>query len=581
VGWLSGAVSRLRQVARETLARWTPPGPASGVVRAMVLGDRAGLEPEIEEAFRIAGTYHVLALSGAQVALVVGLMLWPLRRLGLAPGLTAAVVGSGVLFYATFVGGEIPVLRAAVMALVLLVGLAFGFEGDAANLLGLAGLALLAHHPSSVGDVAFQLSFVATLAIITLVPVLAPFSRRLPSGVGLLVTASLAAQIGVTPLLALHFHRLAPAALVLNLAAVPLASVVLVAGFGVVLTASWAPPLAWFSALVAERSAALMLWSGELVRLAPWLDVRVPTPGIGLLLLYGAAAVTLARETRVRRAPVLLLGAAVVGLVLGSGPPLGDGRLALTVLDVGDGDSLVVRSPAGRVLLVDAGGSRWPSIDTGEAVTAPFLWQQGRRRVDALVLTHSHNDHVGGAPFLVSAFRPEEVWEAPRVAGQALPDAVAAAVSRAGVVRTTVCRGMRRRWDEVDIEVLWPACESSARSGPENDASVVLRLRHKGITFLLSGDAGASVEGLIEPGRAEVVKVPHHGSRSSSSDAFVAEVRPRLAIVSCGRRREADAALAGVVERYRRAGARVERTDRGGAVTVASDGRRLWVDTFR
>ncbi len=581
IDWLRGAASRLRQAAREKLALWTRPGAASGVVRAMVLGDRAGLAPDTEEAFRIAGTYHVLALSGAQVALVVALLLWPLRRLGLSPLATAVVAGAGVLFYATFVGGETPVLRAAVMALVLLFGLAWGFEGDAANLLGLAALVLLAHRPSGARDVAFQLSFVATLAVITLVPVLTPLVKRLPKSVGLLVAASLAAQIGVTPLLALHFHRLAPAALVLNLAAVPLASVVLVAGFALVLTAGWAPPLAWLSALVAERSAALMLRSGQLVWLAPWLDVRVPTPGMALLLLYGAAAVTLAREGRLRTAPALLLAAALVGLVLGTGPPPGDGRLALTVLDVGDGDSLVLRSPRGRVLLVDAGGLRSPSLDVGEAVTGAYLWQLGLRRIDRLVLTHSHNDHVGGAPFMVSAFRPREVWEPPRPSGEALSPAVAASARKAGVPRRTVCRGMRGLWDEVSIEVLWPPCEQPGGNQSENDGSIVLRLRFGRAAFLLAGDVGATAEGALGPGRADVVKIPHHGSRSSSSEAFVAEARPQLAIVSCGRKRTGDRGLAGVLERYRHRGARVVRTDSSGAVTVATDGRRLWIDTFR
>lgn len=581
VGWVRDVVSRLRRSARQALAAWVRPGPAAGIVRAMVLGDRAGLAPETEEAFRIAGTYHVLALSGAQVALVVGLLLWPLRRLGAPRALAVTVVGAGVVSYALFVGGEIPVVRAAVMALVLLLGVALDLTGDAANLLGVAGLGLLAHRPSSVGDVSFQLSFVATLAIILLVPSLAALTRPLPRAIGLLLSASLAAQIGVVPLLAVHFHRLAPAALVLNLVAVPLSSVVLLAGFAVVLFGAWAPALAWLAARAAEWSATLLLWSGEVVQAIPWVDVRVPTPGPGVLALYVAAALALAGAHRLRWTPVLLLAAAVVGIVLGTGPPPGDGRLWVSMLDVGEGDSLVLRSPAGRLFLVDAGGARPPAFDAGEEVTAPYLWSQGIRRVDGLLLTHGHSDHVGGAALLCRVFKPREVWQAEGF-GQGEPIARALAASRAvSAVRVTgVGRGFRRAWDGVEIEVLWPP-EVPLTGGTENDTSVVVRLRYRDVTFLLTGDIGASVEAQLAAGRTDVLKIPHHGSLSSSSLPFVIETSPRVAILSCGRRAERSRAVAEIVARYRRVGTAVYRTDRDGAITMATDGRGLWVSTDR
>jgi competence protein ComEC len=580
-GWMRDRIAHWRQAAREQLAGWIRPGPSAGIVRAMVLGDRAGLTPETEEAFRIAGTYHVLALSGAQVALVAGLLLWPLKRLGVAPLPTAVAAGAGILFYTAFVGGDLPVLRAAVMAVVLLVGLAFDLQADPANLLGFAALVLLAHRPSSVADVSFQLSFVTTLAIIALYPVLGPLVRRLPRSVGLLLATSLAAQIGATPFLALHFNRLAPAALVLNLAAVPLASVVLIAGFGVALSGPWAPPLAYVAAFVAERSAALMLWTGELARGVPWADLRVPTPGAGVLLLYLAATTALARAARLRAGPALVLAASLVGLVFGFRADTSDGRLSLSVLDVGDGDSLVLRSPSGRVLLIDAGGARWPSFDAGQAVTAPFVWNAVVRRVDGLVLTHLHSDHIVGAPFVIGALRPREVWIRPACDGAGLPAGVADSLRRSGLTPRVACRGVRREWDGVEIEVLWPPNEKAAPARTENDESVVLAVRYGRVAFLLSGDAGTAVEAELSSGQVDVVKVPHHGSLTGSSEAFVARVRPRVAIVSCGRRREGEPALDGVLARYRRVGARVYRTDLDGAVTASTDGTRLWVETYR
>src|SRR5436190_1433141 len=189
------------------------PGPEQGLVRAMTIGDRTGVEPETAEAFRIAGTYHVLALSGTQVALVAGLVLWLVTWFEAPPVARALLVSSALVFYAVFVGGDVPVVRATVMAVVMLAGRALDLDADLANLLGLAAMLLLLYHPSWIGDVGFQLSFAATLGLLLLSSVFAARLPRMKWGLERALTASLAAQAGPVPLLLVHFHRLAVAAL--------------------------------------------------------------------------------------------------------------------------------------------------------------------------------------------------------------------------------------------------------------------------------------------------------------------------------------------------------------------------------
>lgn len=361
---LRSVMARLRDTARHTLTTELGNDPAASIVRAMVLGDRAGLTSESEEAFRIAGTYHVLALSGAQVALVAGLLLGALRFCRAPPPLVALIAGSAIAAYVVFVGGEIPVARAGVMAGALLLGLALSLSGEAANLLGLAALLLLAWRPSAIADAAFQLSFVATLAIIWLVPLLTPWLSRAPRWLALLLASSMAAQIGVLPFMAVHFHRLAPAGLALNIIAVPLASVVLIAGFAVVFTGGWAPPLAWVAGRVAWAAAEGMLRSSAWAKAIPGADWRVVTPPGWLLLLYGVGAVVFVWRPARRRSAAIVLTLASIGIIVGTGGPTGDGRLHLTVLDVGAGDSLVLRSPHGRILMVDTGGSGMAPVPT-------------------------------------------------------------------------------------------------------------------------------------------------------------------------------------------------------------------------
>ncbi|MET0556672.1 MAG: DNA internalization-related competence protein ComEC/Rec2 [Vicinamibacteria bacterium] len=575
---LRTAAARVRSRARSVLLAHVLPGPEQALVRAMVLGDQQAVDDDTADAFRAAGTYHVLAISGAQVALFASLLAWALARVG-CPRLPGALLLSlALVFYAELVGGNVPVARATAMAVVLLAGRAFDLDSDVVNLLSLAGLLLLAHRPSSVADVGFQLSFGATLGIVLLTGRIAARWPRLPLRIETAVAASLAAHVALLPLLAVHFSRLSPAAVLLNLAAVPLSATVLGAGLLVLPLAAIAPGLASWMGDAAWIAAHALLRSALAVRALPWLDLRVPAPPAWSVVLF-VCALLLCIAGRTRRAwPLAAVGAA--GLVFGASPAA-DGRLRVTLVDVGQGDAILLQSPRGRAWMIDAGGAFEGGFDVGEAVVSPYLWSQGIRSLDRILVTHAHPDHAGGVPALLAAFGVGEVWEGPaprRDRGYALLDE---ALRKRRVARRAVRIGTREEWDGVSIEVLGPRPSGRPPWVTRNDDSVVLSVRYGQVTVLLAGDVEARGEQALPPTRALALKAPHHGSKSSSSARLLSDVGPRVALVSAGYRNRFGHPHPDVLARYRDAHALVLRTDRDGCVTLATDGSRTWLRSER
>lgn len=571
--WTRGA-SRARRWAHAAIERALPEGPERAVVLAMTLGEQSAVDPATAESFRVAGTYHVLALSGAQVALVAAILILGLRRLGFGAAVQAAAITPALAFYASVVGEGVSILRAVVMALLALWARVIDTDVDLANVLGTAAAVMLVKQPSLVADIGFELTFAATLGILLLVPVFDSWIPRLPWGIGSLAASSLAAQVALTPLLAAQFHRLAPAALVLNLAAVPLASAVLLAGAAILPVAALSSAAASLAAWPAWIAARLLLLSGEVVRAVPALDVRVPGPGVTVLVFYAAGVVALLQR-RIRWGAALLT-IAVVRLCFPE--PTADGRLHVTALDVGQGDAIVVETPAGRALVVDAGNAA-NGFDLGEIVVAPYLWSRGITSLEGIAVSHAHLDHVGGVPFLLRHFRPKWLWEGPaptKDPGYALLDASARV---AAASRRTVRRGAAILIDGVRIEVLGPFALRTPPLQTRNDDSLVIRVSFGETSFLLTGDIESAGEWSLHAAPATVLKLAHHGSRTSTSERFLDAVAPKIALLSVGARNHFGHPSVEVVRRLFDRRIPVYRTDRDGAIRVSTDGHRVWTTT--
>jgi competence protein ComEC len=417
-----------------------------------------------------------------------------------------------------------------------------------------------------------------------------------------LFVLTLVLQIGMLPLLASAFHRITFAGPFVNFAAVPLTAIIVPLGFFTLISG-----LLW-RALGRVLSGPLLLVTTGLLHviqkfaLVRQLSYRTPGPPlwvtiIFLLTLAGIVACLRLRFAGRKAIRWSLWGVlAVAALVIATypfSPRIAGDKLEVTVLDVGQGDSLFVVSPTGKTLLIDGGGAfgGFPSHeeargrDPGEEAVSPYLWSRGFKKIDVVALTHAHQDHLGGLSAILDNFPVGRLWIGREVNNPVLARLEALARARS-IPAEYEARGKRFSLDEVQGEFLWPESSTAdAALAAKNNDSLVLRLKYRNRTLLLPGDAEKRAEHtMLEENsadlRADVLKVGHHGSKNSTTQEFLDAVAPKLAIISAGEDNPYGHPSPELLERLDASGARVLRTDRDGAVHIVTDGERLEISCF-
>ncbi len=605
------AASSVRRWCRIGLARhvgrWS--AESGAIAAAILIGDRTGIADEDERRLQEAGTYHVIAISGGNIAILAGLVLVLLRAVRVRPDLAAAIAIGALLFYGGIAGGGASVSRAVTAACLYLGGRVMDHRGPALNALAVAGAAGVALSPVAILDGGFILSFGATLGILLGTARFAKHDGDAPAlrstrhqpgawsrlagraarAARAMVTATLCAEVALAPVSALLFSRITLAGLVFNFLAIPLMTVAQVGAMATLVSAWPASPLADSAGYVTHLAATALVRSAAVVDLFPWISRDVAPPAWWFVCAYYACVVALLtrRHSRIGLVGVTsalaLMIAGPAAIAKSDVPPPAPGMLRIVFLDVGQGDATMVRTPDGRVVLVDAGGLPGSSLDVGERILRPTLRALGVRSVDTLVLTHGDPDHVGGAPAVMRRFRPRAIWEGvPVPAHVALRDLAARALA-AGVSWRTVQPGDRETAGRAEIRVLHPPPPEWERQRVRNEDSVVLELRYGRVSIVLPGDIGRETEPLVaarlETGRITIVKAPHHGSATSSTEPFVAAVHPVAVVFSAGKNNRFRHPAAVVVERYRAIGSFIFRTDEDGAIVLDTDGRQVQLTT--
>jgi competence protein ComEC len=418
-----------------------------------------------------------------------------------------------------------------------------------------------------------------------------------------MVALSVVLQFGMLPLMARDFHRVTLLGPLANLFAVPLTGVIVPVGFLTLGSAVIVPPVA---RVMAVPLGWLVTLQGHVVG---WFagfahgSYRIPGPPVWVTVLFFGCGIALAAGLRAgagfgrRWKWIAAVGLLAASLVIATYPfpaAVERGSLEVDVLDVAQGDSILVISPRGSTLLIDGGGrfagfrgrEEVPGPDPGEEAVSAYLWSRGIQKIDAVALTHAHQDHIGGLTAVLENFRVGRLWIGRETETPALAQLKEIAGER-GIRIEHELRGQSFMWDGVQVDFLWPQISpEEIAPGAKNNDSLVARLQYKQRSVLLPGDAEKQAEYAIlsetDAGKlhADVLKVGHHGSKNSTMPEFLERVGPEIAIISAGEQNPYGHPSAELLERLRGSGARILRTDQEGAVRVVTDGHGIRVSCF-
>jgi competence protein ComEC len=581
------------------------PRPSADVMKALIVGSMGTLPADLRDAFSRAGVSHVLSISGLHIGLVAAagyaMFRWLLARsrwVLLVTNVPKIAVGLSiipVMLYASIAGSNVATVRSVIMVVVFLTAVGVDRQRHLLVSLAVAAIAILVWAPGSGRDISFQLSFAAVLGLMygterfqrwwaqweeDHLLRLRGWRGRVWRSTAVSTAVSVSALAATLPLTALHFNQVSFIALIANAVVVPLLGSIAVAlGLLAALFEPLVPVVAQCCALAAYPFVAVGVWSVRVLATVPGAVCRVPTPTVFELALGYAMLLTVVRFAGTARR-YALLGLTLVAMADAAwwyAQRYHHSDLRVTFLSVGQGDSAVVELPYGAVMVVDGGGLMSDSFDVGERILAPFLWSRKILHVDYLVISHPDWDHYGGLAFLAAHFGPDEFWTPGTAAPSPRFTHLEQILSQTGVRRVVLHGGTRRQLGPVTATVYSPPM---ARDGLSlNDQSLVFRLELGSGGVLFSGDIEAVMEHQLasaqgDPLASTVLKVPHHGSRTSSSAAFLAAVSPRIAVASLGFENRFGFPHREVVERYAARATRLARTDRDGAVElrISSDG---------
>jgi competence protein ComEC len=565
------------------------------LLKAVLLGERWLIEPQTEDDFSRAGLAHVLAVSGLHVGYVILLLSFLCSFFQLNRWATLIIQAVALTFYCVLAGAAPSVIRAVIMAVIYYTGNAIGRKSDILNSAGTAALLILLIKPMEFLESGFQLSFLAVCSIALFREPIRQRLTFLPQAVSSLTAATLSAQIGTLPLTAYHFNLLTPVSILTNLIVVPIIGLVVLGGFLILPFAIVIPGIAGILGSPIRLLCTLILYITRMAANLPYSYIRVISPSIAVILVFYTVLWLLSGERPgfVKR-PYYLCLLLVAALLIGqlTVKLFEPEDLKIVFLDVGQGDCSLIQTPDGKNILIDGGGRNGPDVwnrgsqneketfsrymagsDVGEDTVVPFLLKNGVSSLDLVIMSHSHDDHIGGLIPVVEQINVKAFMEYPPGEESPAYQALKAIVRQKGVETISAQRGQFYRvGKDIGLSILYPEEKvvKALSKGNENNYSLVILMKYRDTSVLFTGDIEGAVEnylaGRVEE-QAEILKVSHHGSNTSSTEAFLDRVSPNTGIIQVGTNPFGHPSPQ-TLDRLEERGIRVLRNDEHGAVLL-------------
>lgn len=567
------------------------PADEAAILVGIITGDKADIDENTRDAYVRTGLSHILSVSGLHVGFLMLLLTYALMPFKLDKRLQGGIIILVITYYILLIGAPLPSVRALIMLAVLMVGKAVGRNYDLLSSVSFAGMVILAIKPLAVHDPGFMISFGAMYSIALLYPPFYGALRCIPAAIRSTVALSLAVWFGLAPVLAHYFNYISVISIIINIIVVPLSLVITIAGFAGVFVGIASKTLALYIFSVDYYLINLFNYIIKKAAELPMAGFYIPSMPVYIYVLYyvgiglGVAFLkTVFFRVYIRRFILAYLLAVVIAISFYNLPSK---DLRMVFFDVGQGDSSIIITPKKKVVLVDGGGSSGSGkyyYDVGGEITLPALLHQGIWRIDTVIVSHLHDDHMEGLLSVMEVYPVKSLILPKASAGPESisknSDALFETARRKGIKIYRLGEGDNiNLGGGVRIDFLLP---TDAAKADENENSLVGMLTYGDFRALLTGDIGKETEAAIsdEIIRSSVLKVPHHGSGRSSSKEFLEGVKPRVSVVSVGRNNFGHPAP-DTLERLRDSGSLVYRTDESGAVTIITDGKNMKVKTVK
>ena len=602
--------------------------PALGLFVGMIIGEQGFIGQETRDQFMATGTVHIISISGSHLGLIAFLTFFLVRGVVLnfpapwlewlsvrmtATRIAILVTLPLVSFYTLLAGAEVATVRSWIMVMVFLLAAWIGRERNILTVLALAAVMVLLHNPQALYDISFQLSYVAVLAIALVIKAAQEIRTDLNHidqsnsgrvswmwrGMSQTIWIALAVTLATLPIVAYHFNQIAWVGLLANLIVVPYVGFFVVplgltSAVWVLLTGAESLPLAVVNQTVLDGLVGIV----RIFASIPGAEWYVGSPALlTMLVFYGSLILIISLPRSSFRWGCAMIALAILTLWIWS-PRLGwdHNTLRVTFLDVGQGDATIIELPEGQTVLID-GGPAYARLDMGRAVVGPYLWDRGIHRIDHIIATHPQWDHVGGLPWVINTFEVGHYWSNGMRREKPFFQRVQKALEEAGLREEIAWEGHEILTSgPCSLKVLNPPARKeitkAVRTSPQggtnlNNQSIVTGLDCGNHSFLFTADAEQAALWRLNQmpnGRtARVVKVPHHGAKSSLNRQWINGLHAEAAVISVGQHNRYDHPVQTVLDAYKKKKIPVYRTDQDGAVwfTVSLASSDLVVETAK